>query len=457
MSLTFSTAVAGAYFSVFALALLWNLGTRIAAALGARFFARHFAEPTWPAEPDVVVTLVHGTWARDAEWTLADSALRATIARAAGGSVAFQRFVWSGKNSIAARRRALEGLVAHLRRLIEGWPRARHYVVGHSHGGNVALQALGDAALSGKVDGLVCLSTPFLNATPRELGPVGETALRWLPVLILFYVGELAVKLIAPPHADVFEALMLPAALLAGFALWRGMRRFASAAATSLASQAIDPSKVLILRTTGDEAAAALGAAHLVSWAAGRIWLVTSHLLGDTVATVEGCRRVLSRHAAASIAIAAFLALGGILVFTRPPATTPISIQVAASIALTVVFLALGVWARGGLVASFLGRFFLATLALPLFLVAILLGVAIGPELVVAGLLFQVTGEATPPGRWQIWQVPAAGGGLMHSTSYQDPRALEILERWMSAAEHREPLPTPVLGPVPFAAKPVSH
>ena len=52
-----------------------------------------------------------------------------------------------------------------------------------------------------------------------------------------------------------------------------------------------------------------------------------------------------------------------------------------------------------------------------------------------------MTAETTPPGCWQVWQFTGedgdgAAGGLMHSASYQNPRALRILADWMSRREH---------------------
>src|SRR5262245_63705345 len=82
-----------------------------------------------PREADIVVTLVHGTWARRATWTLPSSALCQTLLVALGGNgtVAIQRFVWSGRNSISARHRAVEALVNHIQSSIVQYPSARHY------------------------------------------------------------------------------------------------------------------------------------------------------------------------------------------------------------------------------------------------------------------------------------------------------------------------------------------
>ena len=138
--------IAGAYFAVFALALLWNAATNIIALTCSALHARRIPNEAPVFEPEIVITLVHGTWARHAMWTVPGSPLCATLSGAAGGPVTFQRFVWSGKNSISARRRAVNGLIAHLQHLIVQWPQSRHYIVAHSHGGNIAFQGLGRSA-----------------------------------------------------------------------------------------------------------------------------------------------------------------------------------------------------------------------------------------------------------------------------------------------------------------------
>jgi hypothetical protein len=117
------------------------------------------------------------------------------------------------------------------------------------------------------------------------------------------------------------------------------------------------------------------------------------------------------------------------------------------------LLLMIAVLFRGGLAAALFGRILFAAIAAPFLMLIALLGAGLGPELLFAGLLFQVTAEATPPGGWMIWQVAARAddwdqtlpAGLMHSASYQNPQALEILEAWFAAAvrRHRDATPIP--------------
>jgi hypothetical protein len=54
--------------------------------------------------PSVIVTCVHGTWARGSCWP----SLEASVTKALGdsSSITFQYFEWSGRNCVKARARA---------------------------------------------------------------------------------------------------------------------------------------------------------------------------------------------------------------------------------------------------------------------------------------------------------------------------------------------------------------
>lgn len=89
---TFGFVVAGAYFAVFALALVWNATTYMVSGAAKTLRARQLPNEPAVDNPSCVVTLVHGTWARTARWTLPGSPLRQTVARAVPGPVLFSRF-----------------------------------------------------------------------------------------------------------------------------------------------------------------------------------------------------------------------------------------------------------------------------------------------------------------------------------------------------------------------------
>lgn len=91
--------------------------------------------------PNYVVTLVHGTWARRTNWIRHRSSLCKRLHKELPG-LQLCRSVWTGRNSIHARNRAAMRLLERLNRQSRQWPSAQHFIVAHSHGGNVAMYAL---------------------------------------------------------------------------------------------------------------------------------------------------------------------------------------------------------------------------------------------------------------------------------------------------------------------------
>ena len=78
---------------------------------------------------------------------------------------------WSERNSVDDRRAAALVLARHLDKLSEEQPNARHHVVAHSHGGNIALMALAHVEEVLKLDrySFAAMSTPFIWNKPRNL------------------------------------------------------------------------------------------------------------------------------------------------------------------------------------------------------------------------------------------------------------------------------------------------
>ena len=128
------------------------------------------------AEPPVIVTLVHGTFAVDAKWVLDGSTLCNLLFKDAGANVVFRRFRWSGANTHAQRLNDAELLRRDLHTGLAEFPSGKHFILAHSHGGNLALYALRDRVLQSRISGVVTMGTPFLRCTEREV---------WLPASIM--------------------------------------------------------------------------------------------------------------------------------------------------------------------------------------------------------------------------------------------------------------------------------
>jgi hypothetical protein len=139
------------------------------------------------------ITLVHGTFARNAAWTRPGSALRGHLEAHLPGRVVYHRFRWSGWPSHLARDRAACRLRARLLNCVQNNATAHHCVIAHSHGGNIVCYALRDAVeLVERLDCIITLSTPFLLVRRRNLSLFGlESALGSLFVAIfgLFLLG----------------------------------------------------------------------------------------------------------------------------------------------------------------------------------------------------------------------------------------------------------------------------
>lgn len=155
-------------------------------------------------EPDTIVTLVHGTFARKAEWCQPNSPLRKEL-ETAFGPACTSVFEWSGSNSHFARLVAATKLEQHLRDSLAQHPSANHFIVAHSHGGNVSAYALRDEELQKKIRGLICIATPFIRCTERDLNLV----LGHSYVFTLFPVSIIAAILLAPLLAFTYWALAL--------------------------------------------------------------------------------------------------------------------------------------------------------------------------------------------------------------------------------------------------------
>jgi pimeloyl-ACP methyl ester carboxylesterase len=107
---------------------------------------------------EVTVHLVHGTFEPNAPWTLPGSSMRKAIEEI-GHKVKIARFSWSGANTSKARSKAARALAETLR----ASPTRMHYIVAHSHGGNIVREMshlYPDTAL--KIRGVCLLSPPFI-------------------------------------------------------------------------------------------------------------------------------------------------------------------------------------------------------------------------------------------------------------------------------------------------------
>lgn len=135
-----------------------------------------------------VVTLVHGTFFPNAEWTQTSSNFSNDLRKHLLG-VVLRRFQWSGENSPSARHQASFKLLFYLEAISNEFPDCEHYVVAHSHGGSVALYCLQNGELQPFVAGAICLNTPFLQYSLRDLEPLIFAAGGSLGIFAIVLIG----------------------------------------------------------------------------------------------------------------------------------------------------------------------------------------------------------------------------------------------------------------------------
>jgi len=155
-----------------------------------------------------VITLIHGTFAPGAGWANEeDSALRKALLAAFPGQVECRSFNWSGKNTHEARLMAAADFAAHQEAAAMADKGIPHFVISHSHGGNVAMYALMSSDHSPA--GIITMGTPFITCEPRNLKSSGSL-LRFASFVyslaIVLFVGVLLVFPVEPLVKSYFTA-----------------------------------------------------------------------------------------------------------------------------------------------------------------------------------------------------------------------------------------------------------
>jgi len=382
----------------------------------------------------IIITLVHGTWARHTRWVQDDSRLCQQLRTRFGDRLHLTRFPWSGWNQASARLSAAKRLRVHLQKLILDHPEAEHFIIAHSHGGNVAMYALQGDTLEAKISGLVCFSTPFLHVYSREASRGGGETLRlgmlnaWPLFLIALLIASGQVKNSAAPL--VIGLLAILGCLL--FILWE---TWSKQLAEQLQFPSMKHTRLLLLRATGDEASAALGGAGCFSWlSAFPIRLVNAISARPLRLIAQHATTIRARAGVVGIRIAllgsAFVVLDAIShvqsalrihQWLGPPIAPVWFTYLTAPLAIYV----------GLLFASLLAALLVPIL---LFLLGFML-LPFGWEVAIAAPFIETFAEATPPGTWNIIQLSrreclwprdeeSETGGLRHSAVYDSQRAI---------------------------------
>jgi pimeloyl-ACP methyl ester carboxylesterase len=112
-------------------------------------------------------------------------------------------FRWSGRNSDRDRASAGKALVRETSELRAEYPEAEVVVVGHSHGGNVALKAYGEVGGPASIDKIICLGTPFFHFAARALKPAAN-------VIASGLIAILCLTLVLHRAAEIWTSSVVP-------------------------------------------------------------------------------------------------------------------------------------------------------------------------------------------------------------------------------------------------------
>ncbi|WP_129791520.1 triacylglycerol lipase [Sphingosinicella sp. CPCC 101087] len=384
------------------------------------------------ASPSAIITLVHGTWAQDADWTLEGSVLCSAICEDVG-SVMFRRFRWSGRNTIQARHKAADRLANDLESVRDKYEGVPVFVIAHSHGGNIALSALKRGG-SGLVNGLVCLATPVIVSRKRYIDTVTR---RCLPLfnLVPFVLGYLA---ILPFDISslwcVVSGLGTMLIIRAAFKMW-GSKVGEILDQTYYAD--IPEQKVLFVRAPGDEASIVISTAQGLSWVVRKLLSLPLKLAQAGHTEIEQWKSLLgTRFYLVLIASMAFSLPVSYLISVISSDTVLGDIS---SVALLIMFfgpvIVFVTLFTGSYVSQILGYILFPIILLPIVLTMAVASLALGPEMTIASVVRDVSVEPCPRGTWRVVMLddlPHSSDDLQHSIVYQAKQACDLISRWIA-------------------------
>lgn len=380
--------------------------------------------------------LVHGTWARGmlfptekAAWCEPGSPLRKMVDDMMEDLPApynVETFEWSGSNSFRSRLKWANKLAGRLDLIRQANEETFIHIVAHSHGGNLVMNCLADPAQQRQVGSATFLSTPFLHVYPRRRDP--DVRRKIVEIFEMLGVGSVIALFlwmftVLTHDPDNFVkslsfsnfALFIPfffVGLGLGSLLVKRVYRLAIRRHLTMAKRLRLPSRLpfpsLLIRCTSDEAGNVLVASQLLST-----------LMSSTVV-------FFARYA--NLKYSAFwgAALGGAMWIAK-------YFHIIEKVDGTWY----GNWVIGVpfalLVIMCLGPYLLVALTIALGIIA----KAFGSSIFFGGFSMEISAEATPPGHWELLQLPGIATkrfhGKQHST-HSLPAAIDELRRFLEKA-----------------------
>jgi MFS family permease len=129
--------------------------------------------------------------------------------------IEFREFVWSGSNSLDARRLAADDLRTYLRTNLSEAPDACQLLVAHSHGGVVAFNAVTREGGTGshQLDGILSLGTPYLTIEENTENKFNVLMFSFLPTATFLILLAFLITLAA---AGFYSTAAWLSAMIAG-------------------------------------------------------------------------------------------------------------------------------------------------------------------------------------------------------------------------------------------------
>ncbi len=393
------------------------------------------------------ITYVHGTWAKNATWYDENSILRKTLEGAVKKPFLPDPFYWDGGNSLADRFNAAQRLAERLEQTVALHKGARHMVVSHSHGGNIAAKALEIAGLFGQVE-LICLSTPFLHINER-LYTDSEKHVFLVSMCMFASVIVAGISyFILPGHVQHNPAMLCSTAVITLVALskWVRAKSFAEENAMRIAADIPVSARMFILCASGDEALAGLGMCQALSW-----WLADNACALAKRSTDTTRKRLTESSFLVSmrkIVFRGFCAvITGFALLSGLEAILHIQTMIITWICLVTLLLSTLVL-LAGFVMSAVDAMLPSVLLIvdlmelmiiaPLLLAVVACGRLLSTGAGVVNLLYRITADAVPAGsRTYTHFVPQSSAKMAHCATYEDPQALYALKKWIiDGVEH---------------------
>jgi hypothetical protein len=380
------------------------------------------------------VTLIHGTWAKDAAWTQEDSSLAKRLSEMAGCTVRLTRFQWSGRNTFRARFRAAEELKVHIQKLERDNPSAPHFLIAHSHGGNVSLQAMTDPDIASLVSGVVCLSTPFLFVRPRSFSRLSAKHGTFMAIvaLLLFFLDYRFESVMSNASRILMAGIALMFAVIGCLILYgRKLEQLSSRLADAVNPSTPEIGKMLVVRSIGDEALGALSGMQFAGWVVWRLLKFSE----SVCLTISRPLHALRDDSHVSYRVLGILGgIGLFAVFISVVGLTIESSFLAFAFPFFIALCAAG-WGVLTLRKAIAEMFEIMTQLALVTLAPILAFVAIpfGPEAAVFSILTEIIPEMSPIGRHEVIQLDLAHTtkGLRHSEAYLNKTAIEATIQWI--------------------------